>query len=225
MATLSEPSARGLDLVVAIRIGDDELLSLEVREEGNVLALKIEQDSGGTIELSVYYRAETGTASMCRLFTYQPQQHLMPIHFVIEGRSACVRKMCMDPWLDNADVLIYSAGAMDARQQLSSDSVTMLKFRDKGSSDVAIARLVSTPARRGAELLINLYCQSEKTATAELVLLYWGAFIDIDRTFEYAQDWRFTIQLAAAAIDVAALKAKKWFDLDIEFHLGSGYHF
>ncbi|KAJ2317291.1 hypothetical protein GGI00_006811 [Coemansia sp. RSA 2681] len=79
----------------------------------------------------------------------------------------------------------------------------MLRVGDKGSSDVAIARLVSTPARRGAELLINLYCQSEKTATAKLVLLYWGAFIDIDRAFEYAQDRWFTIQLAAAAVNVA----------------------
>ncbi|KAJ2319239.1 hypothetical protein GGI00_006440, partial [Coemansia sp. RSA 2681] len=62
-------------------------------------------------------------------------------------------------------------------------------------------------------------------ATIETAFLYRDEFVDIDKTFEYAQDWWFNIQLAAAAVNVAALEAKEWFDLDIEFHLDSEYSF
>ncbi|KAJ2335744.1 fatty acid synthase alpha subunit Lsd1, partial [Coemansia sp. RSA 2681] len=295
--------------VVTIRMDENQPRSLEVAENGDVLALKIERNSGGIIELNVYHPTKTGTTSMCYLFTYEPQHPLTPIHFVAEGHSARVRKMCMDAWLDNADVPTDSSDVMDARQQLTSDGfvitkehvrafcqnvrdyskhyslgsggelfapmdflcisttpnllriltsssiandllkilhlhnryrfvdgATMLKVGDKVGSDVAIVKLVNTPIGRRVELLINLYRCNELVATIETAFLYRDEFVDIDKAFEYAQDRRFTIQLATA-VDVAALEAKEWFvycddasvrvasGLDIEFHLDSEYSF
>ncbi|KAJ2337702.1 fatty acid synthase alpha subunit Lsd1 [Coemansia sp. RSA 2681] len=116
------------------------------------------------------------------------------------------------------------------------DGAAMLKVGDNVSSELVVASLVNAPLGRRVTLSTNLYRRSEKIATIESVFLYWGDFIDIDKTFENVLDQRFTVQLATVA-DVAALEAKEWFiprddaparvapGLDIEFRLDSKYRF
>ncbi|KAJ2897754.1 fatty acid synthase alpha subunit Lsd1, partial [Coemansia aciculifera] len=101
--------------------------SLEVVDIKGVLRVKIERNSDGIIELIIYHPVASGATSLCYLFVYQPQQPLTPIHFVIEGHAARVRKMCMDAWLDNADVPTDSSDVADVNSRLDSDGFVITK--------------------------------------------------------------------------------------------------
>ncbi|KAJ2890410.1 fatty acid synthase alpha subunit Lsd1, partial [Coemansia aciculifera] len=101
--------------------------SLEVVDIKGVLRVKIERNSEGIIELNIYHPVASGTTSLCYLFVYQPQQPLTPIHFVVEGHSARVRKMCMDAWLDNADVPTDRSDIVDVNSRLTSDGFVIAK--------------------------------------------------------------------------------------------------
>ncbi|KAJ2073744.1 fatty acid synthase alpha subunit Lsd1 [Coemansia sp. S155-1] len=90
--------------VVTILADKRQPQSLEVVDSSGVLAVRIERHSDSSIELNVYHRVPSGTTSLCRMFAYQPQQPLTPIHFVIEGHAARMLKLHMDLLVDNADV-------------------------------------------------------------------------------------------------------------------------
>ncbi|KAJ2897463.1 hypothetical protein IWW38_001711, partial [Coemansia aciculifera] len=114
--------------VVTVSMDGCQPRSLEVVDaDSGLFALKVEQRINGIIELNIYHEALSGTTSLCYLFVYQPLQPLTPIHFVVEGHSARVRKMCMDAWLDNADVPTDSSDIADVNSRLDSDGFVITK--------------------------------------------------------------------------------------------------
>ncbi|KAJ2245745.1 fatty acid synthase alpha subunit Lsd1, partial [Coemansia sp. RSA 455] len=74
--------------VVTVLADKQKPRSLEVVDSNGILAVRIERHSDSSIELNVYHRVPSGTTSLCRLFSYQPQQPLTPIHFILEGHAA-----------------------------------------------------------------------------------------------------------------------------------------
>ncbi|KAJ2821980.1 fatty acid synthase alpha subunit Lsd1, partial [Coemansia sp. 'formosensis'] len=116
------------------------------------------------------------------------------------------------------------------------DGAPMLRVGESVSSDLVVSGLVNTPIGRKVSLFTKFYCRSQKVATMESVFMYRDDFIDIDKTFEHAEDQRFTIRLVTTE-GVAALEAKEWFvycesvsaraspGSDIEFRLDSTYRF
>ncbi|KAJ2908387.1 fatty acid synthase alpha subunit Lsd1, partial [Coemansia aciculifera] len=100
---------------------------LEIVDIKGVLRVKIEQRIDSIIELNIYHEALSGTASLCYMSVYQPQHPLTPIHFVIEGHSARVRKLCMDSWLDNADVPTDNSDVVNINCRLDSDGFVITK--------------------------------------------------------------------------------------------------
>ncbi|KAJ2908902.1 fatty acid synthase alpha subunit Lsd1, partial [Coemansia aciculifera] len=113
--------------VVTVSMDGCQPRSLEVVDIKGVLRVKIERNSEGIIKLNIYHPVASGTTSLCYLFVYQPQQPLTPIHFVVEGHSARVRKMCMDAWFDNADVPTDSSDVADVNSRLDSDGFVITK--------------------------------------------------------------------------------------------------
>ncbi|KAJ2746708.1 fatty acid synthase alpha subunit Lsd1 [Coemansia sp. BCRC 34301] len=113
--------------VVTVHTADNQPLSLDIVDSGGVVALKIERNSDGTIELNIYHQAASGTTSMCYWFAYQPQQPLTPIHFVVKGHAARKRKFHMDVLVDNADVPIERSDIVDINCQLCSDGFVITK--------------------------------------------------------------------------------------------------
>ncbi|KAJ2058736.1 fatty acid synthase alpha subunit Lsd1 [Coemansia sp. S146] len=295
--------------VVTVYMDNCQLRSLEAVDSSEILALRIERHSGGNIELNIYHQVPSGTTSLCRMYTYQPQQPLTPIHFIIEGHVARKLKLHMDLLVDNADVpterseivgtdcQLRSNGFVITREHvrafcqnvgnqskhycreangklfapmeflivsttpnltrmLSSTAVTndllkilhlyskcrivdgapMLRVGDNVSSELVVGGLVNTPIGRKVSLFTKICYRNQSIAIMESAFLYRGDFIDIDKTFEHAEDQEFIIQLATTE-DVAALEAKEWFiycedasasvspGSDIEFCLGSKYRF
>ncbi|KAJ2101177.1 fatty acid synthase alpha subunit Lsd1, partial [Coemansia sp. S100] len=90
--------------VVTVLADKRQPQSLEVVDGSGILAVRIERHSDSRIELNVYHRVPSGTTSLCRMFAYQPQQPLTPIHFILEGHAARMRKLHMELLVDNADV-------------------------------------------------------------------------------------------------------------------------
>ncbi|KAJ2903258.1 fatty acid synthase alpha subunit Lsd1, partial [Coemansia aciculifera] len=114
--------------VVTVSMNGCQPRSLEVVDaDSGLLSVKIEHNSDGIIELNIYHPVASGMSSLCYLFVYQPLQPLTPIHFVVEGHSARVRKMCTDAWLDNADVPTNNSDVVDVNCRLDSDGFAITK--------------------------------------------------------------------------------------------------
>ncbi|KAJ2811356.1 fatty acid synthase alpha subunit Lsd1, partial [Coemansia furcata] len=282
---------------------------LEVIDPSGILAVKIERHSGGTIELNIYYPVPSRTATICRTYSYHPQQPLTPIHLILEDHAARKLKLHMDMLVDNADMPTKHSGILDIDCRLHSDgfvitrehvralcqnacnhskhysqevggdvlapmdflvvSMTpnllrilsstavsndflkilhlynkyqmvdgapMLRVGDNVSSNMVVGGLVNTPIGRKVSILTKFCYRNQSVATMESVFYYRDDFIDIGKTFEHAEDQRFTIRLVTTE-DVAALEAKEWFvycesvsaraspGSDIEFRLDSKYRF
>ncbi|KAJ2864638.1 fatty acid synthase alpha subunit Lsd1 [Coemansia aciculifera] len=101
--------------------------SLEIMDDSGTLVLKIERSSRCSIELNIYHSVASGTTSMCYLFVYHPEQPLTPIHFVTEGHGERMRKLCMDAWIDNADVPTDNSDLIDTNCRLYSDGFVITK--------------------------------------------------------------------------------------------------
>ncbi|KAJ2731707.1 fatty acid synthase alpha subunit Lsd1 [Coemansia sp. BCRC 34962] len=93
---------------------------LEVVDGSGMLALKIERLPDRSIELNVYHPIPEGTASLCRRYTYQPQQPLSPIHFVVKGHDVRKLKSHMSFLLDNADEPTERSEILDTDSKLYS---------------------------------------------------------------------------------------------------------
>ncbi|KAJ2812529.1 fatty acid synthase alpha subunit Lsd1 [Coemansia furcata] len=116
------------------------------------------------------------------------------------------------------------------------DGAPMLRVGESVSSDLVVSGLVNTPIGRKVSLFTKFHYRNQRVATMESVFMYRDDFIDIGKTFEHAEDQRFTIRLVTTE-DVAALEAKEWFvycesisarvspGSDIEFRLDSKYRF
>ncbi|KAJ2867196.1 fatty acid synthase alpha subunit Lsd1 [Coemansia aciculifera] len=101
--------------------------SLEIVDNSGTLVLKIECSPDSNIELNIYHSAASGTTSMCYLFVYRPEQPLTPIHFVTEGHGVRMRKLCMDAWIDNADVPTDSSDLIDTDCRFHSEGFVITK--------------------------------------------------------------------------------------------------
>ncbi|KAJ2451175.1 fatty acid synthase alpha subunit Lsd1, partial [Coemansia sp. RSA 2424] len=101
--------------------------SLQVVDFSGFLAVQIERNSDGIIELNIYHQAHSGSTSMCCMFAYQPQQPLAPIHIVVEGRDLHRRKLYIDTWIDNADVPTDSSDIVDVNRRLYSNGFVITK--------------------------------------------------------------------------------------------------
>ncbi|KAJ2907556.1 fatty acid synthase alpha subunit Lsd1, partial [Coemansia aciculifera] len=102
--------------------------SLEVVDaDSGLLALKIERNSEGIIELNIYHPVASGTTSLCYLFVYQPQQPLTPIRFVVEGNVERMCQLYLDAWIDNADVPADSTNVSSVSSRLTSEGFVITK--------------------------------------------------------------------------------------------------
>ncbi|KAJ2465117.1 fatty acid synthase alpha subunit Lsd1, partial [Coemansia sp. RSA 2337] len=113
--------------VVTVLADGRQPQSLEIVDDSDTLVLKIERNSGGNIELNIYHSVASGTTSMCYLFVYRPEQPLTPIHFVAEGHGERMRKLCMDAWIDNADVPTDNSDLIDTNCRLYSNGFVITK--------------------------------------------------------------------------------------------------
>ncbi|KAJ2739579.1 fatty acid synthase alpha subunit Lsd1, partial [Coemansia sp. BCRC 34301] len=113
--------------VVTVHTTDSQPLSLDIVDSGGVVALKVERNSDGTIELNIYHQVTSGTPSLCRMFAYQPQQPLTLIHFVTEGHAARKLKFHMDVLVDNADVPTERSEISGTNCRLYSDGFVITK--------------------------------------------------------------------------------------------------
>ncbi|KAJ2740219.1 fatty acid synthase alpha subunit Lsd1, partial [Coemansia sp. BCRC 34301] len=102
-------------------------LSLEIVDSGDIVALKIERSSGGTIELNIYHQVASGTSSLCRMYTYQPQQPLTPIHWVAGRHAARKLKLHLGVLIDTADVSTECPDIVDINYRLCSDGFFITK--------------------------------------------------------------------------------------------------
>ncbi|KAJ2890915.1 fatty acid synthase alpha subunit Lsd1, partial [Coemansia aciculifera] len=107
--------------VVTVSMDGCQPRLLEVVDVEGVLRARVERNSDGVIELIIYHPVASGTISLCYLFVYQPQQPLTPICLLTEGHSTRVRKLCMDAWLDNADVPAAATTVLNVNCRLDSD--------------------------------------------------------------------------------------------------------
>ncbi|KAJ2750540.1 fatty acid synthase alpha subunit Lsd1, partial [Coemansia pectinata] len=112
---------------VALHIDNCQPRLLEVVDSSGIPALRIERHSGGNIELNIYHQVPLGTTSLCRMYTYQPQQLLTPIHFTIEGHVARKLKLHMDLLVDNADVPTERSEILGTDCQLRSDGFVITR--------------------------------------------------------------------------------------------------
>ncbi|KAJ2492835.1 fatty acid synthase alpha subunit Lsd1 [Coemansia sp. RSA 2050] len=112
-----------------VTVVKDELRpqSLEMVDDGGVRILRIECNSDSGVELNIYYPQASDTASMCYLFAYHPEQPLAPIHLVTEGHGMRMRDLCMDAWIDNADVPTDHSDLVDTDFRLYSDGFVITK--------------------------------------------------------------------------------------------------
>ncbi|KAJ2691389.1 fatty acid synthase alpha subunit Lsd1 [Coemansia spiralis] len=101
--------------------------SLEMINGSGVPVLKVERDSGSGVELKIYYPQASDSSSMSYLFVYHPEQSLTPIHLVAEGHGMRMRNLCMDAWIDNADVPTDNSDLVDASCRLYSDGFVITK--------------------------------------------------------------------------------------------------
>ncbi|KAJ2101023.1 fatty acid synthase alpha subunit Lsd1, partial [Coemansia sp. S142-1] len=113
--------------VVTVLVDGLQPQSLEIVDTSGTLVLKIERNPGGNIELNIYHSVASGTTSMCYLFLYHPELPLAPIHFVAEGHGERMRKLCMDAWIDNADVPTDNSDLIDTNCRLYSDGFVITK--------------------------------------------------------------------------------------------------
>ncbi|KAJ2026711.1 fatty acid synthase alpha subunit Lsd1, partial [Coemansia sp. S85] len=100
---------------------------LEVVDGSGMLALKIEHLPNSNIEVNVYHPVPSGAASLCRWYTYQPQQPLSPIHFVFEGHDARKLKSHMGFLLDNADKPTERSELPDTDSKIYSNGFVITK--------------------------------------------------------------------------------------------------
>ncbi|KAJ2052530.1 fatty acid synthase alpha subunit Lsd1 [Coemansia sp. S16] len=112
---------------VTVLLDDHQPQSLEIVDDSDMLVLKIERTPSGNIELNIYHSVASGTTSMCYLFVYHPEQPLTPIHFVAKGHGERIRKLCMDAWIDNADVPTDSSDLIDTDNLFLSDGFVITK--------------------------------------------------------------------------------------------------
>ncbi|KAJ2459216.1 fatty acid synthase alpha subunit Lsd1 [Coemansia sp. RSA 2424] len=112
---------------VTIRMDDNQPRSLQVADVSGFLAVQIERNSNGAIELNIYHQAHSGLTSMCCMFAYQPQQPLTPIHSVAEGHDLRRRKLYIDTWIDNADMPTDSSDIVDVNRRLYSNGFVITK--------------------------------------------------------------------------------------------------
>ncbi|KAJ2109409.1 fatty acid synthase alpha subunit Lsd1, partial [Coemansia sp. S142-1] len=113
--------------VVTVLADGRQPQSLEIVDDSDMLVLKIERTPGGNIELNIYHSVASGTTSMCYLFLYHPEQPLTPIHFVTEGHGERMRRLCMDAWIDNADVPTDNSDLIDTNCRLYSNGFVITK--------------------------------------------------------------------------------------------------
>ncbi|KAJ2643441.1 hypothetical protein GGF44_001166, partial [Coemansia sp. RSA 1694] len=113
--------------VVTVRVDAQQPQSLEIVEDDDALALKIERNSDGVIELNIYHQVAAGTTSLCYVFTYQPQQPLTPIHFVFEGHEVRRRKLYIATWIGNAGAHTGNSDTFDTNCRFLSDELVITK--------------------------------------------------------------------------------------------------
>ncbi|KAJ2232396.1 fatty acid synthase alpha subunit Lsd1, partial [Coemansia sp. RSA 455] len=113
--------------VVTVLVDGLQPQSLEIVDASGTLVLKIERNPGSNIELNIYHSVASGTTSMCYLFLYHPEQPLTPIHFVAEGHGERMRRLCMDAWIDNADVPTDNSDLIDINCRLYSNGFVITK--------------------------------------------------------------------------------------------------
>ncbi|KAJ2838201.1 fatty acid synthase alpha subunit Lsd1, partial [Coemansia sp. 'formosensis'] len=113
--------------VVTVHVDSLQPRSLEIVDDSGTLALKIERSTGSDIELNIYYSQASDTTSMRYVFVYHPEQPLTPIHLVTEGHGLRMRKLCMDAWIDNADVPTDNSDLFDTNFRLCSDGFVITK--------------------------------------------------------------------------------------------------
>ncbi|KAJ2391410.1 fatty acid synthase alpha subunit Lsd1, partial [Coemansia sp. RSA 2611] len=101
--------------------------SVEMINGSGVPVLKVERNSGSGVELKIYYPQASDSSSMSYLFVYHPEQSLTPIHLVTEGHGMRMRDLCMDAWIDNADVPTDNSDLVDADCRLRSDGFVITK--------------------------------------------------------------------------------------------------
>ncbi|KAJ2879371.1 fatty acid synthase alpha subunit Lsd1, partial [Coemansia aciculifera] len=112
---------------VAVHMDNCQPRLLEVVDSSGIPALRIKRHSGGNIELNIYHQVPLGTTSLCRMYTYQPQQLLTPIHFIVEGHVARKLKLHMDLLVDNADVPTERSEILGTDCQLRSDGFVITR--------------------------------------------------------------------------------------------------
>ncbi|KAJ2832566.1 fatty acid synthase alpha subunit Lsd1, partial [Coemansia furcata] len=113
--------------VVTVHVDDHQPSSLEIVDGNGKLALMIERSPDSGFELNVYHPQASDTSSMRYLFVYHPEQPLTPIHLVTEGHGLRMRKLCMDVWIDNADVPTDNSDVFDPTCRLYSDGFVITK--------------------------------------------------------------------------------------------------
>ncbi|KAJ2735533.1 fatty acid synthase alpha subunit Lsd1 [Coemansia sp. BCRC 34962] len=115
------------DHVVAVSMANHQSRSLEMVDGSGARILRVERNSDSSVELNIYYPQASDTASMCYLFAYHPEQPLAPIHLVTEGHGMRMRDLCMDAWIDNADVPTDNSNLADTEFRLYSDGFVITK--------------------------------------------------------------------------------------------------
>ncbi|KAJ2740000.1 fatty acid synthase alpha subunit Lsd1, partial [Coemansia sp. BCRC 34301] len=119
---------RSGQVVIVCTDDGQQPVSLDIVDErGGSLALKVERNSDGTIELNIYHQVASGTTSLCYWFAYQPQHSLAPIHLVVEGHDVRKRKLYVDTWIDNADSPTDNSEIVDINCRLCSDGFVITK--------------------------------------------------------------------------------------------------
>ncbi|KAJ2909842.1 fatty acid synthase alpha subunit Lsd1, partial [Coemansia aciculifera] len=114
--------------VVTVSMDGCQPLLLEIVDaDSGMLALKVERNSDGIIELNIYHETKSGKTSLCHLFVYRPQQPLAPICLLTEGHATRVHKLSMDAWYDNADVPMDATTVLSASSRLTSEGFTITK--------------------------------------------------------------------------------------------------
>ncbi|KAJ2384725.1 fatty acid synthase alpha subunit Lsd1 [Coemansia sp. RSA 2611] len=113
---------------VAVSMVGNQPQSLEMADSSGVTVPRIERHDSSSIKMVIYHPAATlGLASMNYFFVYHPEQPLTSVHFVTEGHGTRVRDLCMDAWVDNADVATNNSDLLDTNFRLRSDGFVITK--------------------------------------------------------------------------------------------------
>ncbi|KAJ2057564.1 fatty acid synthase alpha subunit Lsd1 [Coemansia sp. S146] len=113
--------------VVTVLAGGPQPQSLEITDDSGIPALRIERHSGGNIELNIHHQVPSGTTSLCRMYAYQPQQPLTPIHVIVEGHAARKLDLHIGVLVDNADMPTERSEILGTDCLLRSDGLVIAR--------------------------------------------------------------------------------------------------